>query len=153
LHVDYKVFIEVPESSMPAGAKLVGSRFVFACKWNSAGDVVGHKARLVAQGFTQREGVNFTETFAPVAMMTSVCTIIATAAQEGYVLEQTNVDKAYLHGDLDEDIWMRLPEGIKDSKPAGTVLKLCKALYGVKQAGRAWNAHLGYCSFEVCVGS
>ena len=62
LRDDYKVFIEVPESSMPAGAKLVGSRFVFARKWNAAGDVVGHKARLVAQGFTQREEVDFTET-------------------------------------------------------------------------------------------
>lgn len=155
LRDDYRVFDEVPASSMPAGAKLVGSRFVFARKWNADGDVTGYKARLVAQGFSQREGVDFNETFAPVATMTSVRTVIATAAMEGYVLEQTDVNKAYLHGDLDEEIWMRLPEGIKHTKPEGTVLKLRKALYGLKQAGRAWNAHLKASllalGFEQCV--
>jgi hypothetical protein len=135
LRDDYHVFDEIQQSAMPAGAKLVGSRFVFARKWNGDGDVIGHKARLVAQGFSQCEGVDFHETFAPVATMTSVRTVIATAALEGYVLEQTDVDKAYLHGDLDEEIYMRLPEGIKDQKPPGTVLKLKKALYRLKQAG------------------
>lgn len=155
LHEDYKVFDEIPESAMPTGAKLVGSRFVFARKWNGDGEVTGHKARLVAQGFSQREGVDFNETFAPVATMTSVRTVIATAAMEGYVLEQTDVDKAYLHGDLDEEIYMRLPEGIRDQKPPGTVLRLKRALYGLKQAGRAWNQHLKTrliaLGFEQCV--
>jgi hypothetical protein len=94
----------------------------------------------VAQGFLRREGIDFTNTFAPVATMTSVPIIFAVAAAEGLVVEQTDVDKAYLHGDLEEDIYMKVPEGMRTGHD-GNALKLKKALYGLKQAGCAWNTH------------
>ncbi|GAA5974138.1 hypothetical protein JCM8115_000847, partial [Rhodotorula mucilaginosa] len=84
------------------------------------GQVTRHKVRLVAQGFTQRPNVDFRETFAPVVKFTSIC---------------ANVDKAYLHGTLEEELYMRVPEGIDSSKYASKVLKLDHALNGFKQAG------------------
>ncbi|GAA5945328.1 uncharacterized protein JCM15063_001077, partial [Sporobolomyces koalae] len=108
-------------------------------KKDQHGRVTGHKVRLVALGYNQREGVDFKETFAPVAKFTSIRVLLATAARRNLLVHQADVDKAYLHGILDEDIYVRIPEGIERDEYAGKVLKLDRALYGLKQAGRVWN--------------
>lgn len=136
---DYNVFKIINHSELPSDAKLLGGRFVFRRKKDKQGKVKSFKARLVAQGFSQRPGLDFNETFAPVAKFVSIRTIIALAAKYNLILSQADVDKAYLHGELEEQLYMKVPEGIKDSNYTGKVLKLCKSIYGLKQAGRVWN--------------
>ncbi|GAA5831499.1 hypothetical protein JCM3770_005533, partial [Rhodotorula araucariae] len=80
--------------------------------------------------------VDFRETFAPVAKFTSIRVLLALAARGKMHIHQADIDKAYLHGELDEELYMRIPEGIDDPALAGKVLKLDRALYGLKQAGR-----------------
>ncbi|GAA6056493.1 hypothetical protein JCM3770_007029 [Rhodotorula araucariae] len=151
LRDEYHVFHAVDRSEVPADAKVLGCRFVCRRKKDQHGRVTGHKVRLVAQGFSQRPGVDFRETFAPVAKFTSIRVLLALAARGKMHVHQADVDKAYLHGELDEELYMRIPEGIDDPALAGKVLKLDRALYGLKQAGRVWNyrihatlARLGY---------
>ncbi|GAA5831326.1 hypothetical protein JCM3770_006872, partial [Rhodotorula araucariae] len=151
LRDEYHVFHAVDRVTVPADAKVLGCRFVYRRKKDEHGRVTGHKVRLVAQGFSQRPGVDFRETFAPVAKFTSIRVLLALAARGKMHIHQADVDKAYLHGELDEDLYMRIPEGIDDPTLAGKVLKLDRALYGLKQAGRVWNhrihatlARLGY---------
>ncbi|GAA6026934.1 hypothetical protein JCM8202_005054, partial [Rhodotorula sphaerocarpa] len=151
LRVEYNVFHLVDRSEVPSDAKILGSRFVYRCKKDQPGRVTGFKVRLVAQGFTQRPNVDFHETFAPVAKFTSIRVLLALAARHRLHVHQADVDKAYLHGALEEALYMRVPEGIDGSEYNGKVLKLDRALYGLKQAGRVWNhrihatlAALGY---------
>ncbi len=136
---DCGVFEAVDHRSLPGGAKLLGGRFVFRRKQDKQGKVTSFKARLVAQGFSQRPGVDFHETFAPVAKFVSIRTIVALAARHGLLLAQADVDKAYLHGDLAEDLYMKVPEGVLDPALQGKVLKLHKSLYSLKHAGCVWN--------------
>jgi hypothetical protein len=91
---------------------------------------------LVALGNKQEYGVDFDETFAPVAKMTSIRTILAIAASNGWSLTQMDVKNAFLHGDLAEDIYMTLPQGLPSSSDG--VCKLKRSLYGLRQAPRAW---------------
>ncbi|KAL7282957.1 LOW QUALITY PROTEIN: hypothetical protein ACG7TL_002375 [Trametes sanguinea] len=122
----------------PPNANIVGCRFVFRIKRDADGSITQFKARLVAQGYTQMPGVDFNETFAPVAKLSSIRTILALAARYDWELEQMDVKSAYLNGRLDEEIYMRQPPG---SAPAGLehlVCRLKKTLYGLKQAGRGW---------------
>ncbi|GAA5885137.1 hypothetical protein JCM1840_007414, partial [Sporobolomyces johnsonii] len=100
--------------------------------------------RLVAQGYNQRPGLDFRETFAPVAKFTSIRVLLTLAAQQRMRIriQQADVDKAYLHADLDEELYMRVPDGVDGPEWDGKVLKLDRALYGLKQAGRAWNANI-----------
>ncbi|SDA04216.1 BZ3500_MvSof-1268-A1-R1_C124g00676 [Microbotryum saponariae] len=102
--------------------------------------VTGHKARLVAQGNRQRDGIDFNETFAPVARFSSIRSLLALAAANGLHVHQADIDKAYLHGDLDHDIWMTTPRGF--DLPTDKVLRLRRSIYGLKQAGRIWNRHI-----------
>ncbi|GAA5891762.1 hypothetical protein JCM16303_002396, partial [Sporobolomyces ruberrimus] len=125
------------DNQLPSNAKVIGCRFVFRRKKDQHGRVSEHKVRLVAQGFSQRPGVDFCETFAPVAKFVSVRVLLALAARNNLLVHQADVDKAYLHGALDEEIYMRIPEGIDGYD--GKVLKLDRALYGLKEAGRVWN--------------
>ncbi|EGU10936.1 2-hydroxymuconic semialdehyde dehydrogenase [Rhodotorula toruloides ATCC 204091] len=151
LQDEYKVFHAIDAASMPKDAKVIGCRFVYRRKKDAHGRVTGHKVRLVAQGFSQRPGVDFRETFAPVAKFTSIRVLLALAARHRYRVQQADVDKAYLHGQLEESLYMCVPEGIAGPDWTGKVLKLDRALYGLKQAGRVWNhrihdslAQLGY---------
>ncbi|GAA6016628.1 hypothetical protein JCM10207_000127 [Rhodosporidiobolus poonsookiae] len=139
---EYNVFHAVSRSTVPAGAKILGCRFVYRRKKDQHGRVTGHKVRLVVQGFSQRPGVDFRETFAPVAKLISIRVLLSLAAQHRLHVHQADVDKAYLHGSLDEELYMRIPEGINDPSLAGKVLKLNRALYGLKQAGCVWNHHI-----------
>ena len=124
---------------MPPDAKNLGTRFVYRRQKDQNGQVTGQRVRLVAQGFTQRPKVDFRETIAPVVKFTSIRVLLALAARHRLHVHQADVDKAYLHGALEEELYMRVPEGIDDSEYAGKVLKLDRALYGLKQAGRIWN--------------
>ncbi|SGY22505.1 BQ5605_C065g12802 [Microbotryum silenes-dioicae] len=137
---NFKVFTIDDRSTVPAGATIVSSKFVWKTKRNALGEITGHKARLVAQGNRQRDGIDFTETFAPVARFSSIRSLLALAATNGLHVHQADIDKAYLHGDLDHDIWMTAPRGF--DLPGDKVLRLRRSIYGLKQAGRIWNRHI-----------
>jgi hypothetical protein len=121
----------------PSNVKAIGCKWVYSVKLRSDGTLDRYKARLVALGNRQEYGVDYEETFAPVAKMTTVRTVISVAASQGWPLHQMDVKNAFLHGDLKEDIYMTPPPGLFSS-PSSAVCKLKRSLYGLKQAPRAW---------------
>lgn len=127
---------------LPKGRKVVGSRWIFKTKYHSDGSIERHKARLVARGFTQTFGVDYKETFAPVAKMNTVRVLLSVAINHGWSLFQMDVKNAFLHGDLEEDVFMKIPQGHPQEHEPGMVCKLHKAIYGLKQSPRAWYAKL-----------
>jgi hypothetical protein len=127
---------------LPASQKVIGSKWVFKIKRNANGSIKRYKARVVAQGFSQRPGVDFTETFAPTTKWAALRSIFALAAFEDLELESVNISNAYLNGKLkDVKVYMKQPEGfeVKDSSWAA---KLQKGLYGMKQGGCCWYKKL-----------
>ena len=123
---------------LPAGRTAIDSKWVFKTKRLADGSVERLKARLVAKGFTQQQGIDYNETFAPVAKFSSIRALLALAALWDLEVHQMDVKTAFLNGDLEETIYMRQPEGFVQPGKAHMVCKLQKALYGLKQAGRAW---------------
>ncbi|KAJ9546887.1 hypothetical protein OSB04_019430 [Centaurea solstitialis] len=121
---------------LPPGKRPIGSKWVFKIKTKSDGSVDRYKARLVAKGFNQEYGIDYEETFAPVARVTSVRSLLAIAVTKRWPLFQMDVKNAFLNGDLSEEVYMTPPPGV--SLPSGHVCRLRKALYGPKQAPRAW---------------
>ena len=119
-------------------------------KHNSDGSVSRYKARLVAKGYAQTYGIDYEETFSPVAKMATVHAIIAVAASKNWVLHQMDVKNAFLDGDLQEEVYMEQPQGYEDERHPHYVCKLKKALYGLKQAPRAWHARI--VSYLVSIG-
>uniref|UniRef100_A0A2N9EKK0 Integrase catalytic domain-containing protein n=1 Tax=Fagus sylvatica TaxID=28930 RepID=A0A2N9EKK0_FAGSY len=120
----------------PAGTSIVGCRWVFTVKQNPDGTVDRLKARLVAKGFTQTYGLNYTETFSPVAKLNSIRIIISLAANLDWPLHQLDVKNAFLHGDLTETVYMTQPPGFESTGEC--VCHLKKSIYGLKQSPRAW---------------
>jgi len=114
---------------------------VFKLKKDEAGAVVKQKARLGARGFVQQEDVDFDNAFAPAALMEFVRLILALAAQEGWRIHHMDVKSAFLNGNLKE-VNVHKPSGFVIPSKEGKVLRLSKALYGLRQAPRAWNAKL-----------
>ncbi|KAJ9541966.1 hypothetical protein OSB04_028472 [Centaurea solstitialis] len=110
-------------------------------KTDMDGNVHTFKARLVAKGFTQTHGIDYDETFSPVAMLKSIRILMAISAYFNYEIWQMDVKTAFLNGKLTEDVYMEQPEGFEDPKNPNKVCKLLKSIYGLKQASRSWNLH------------
>uniref|UniRef100_A0A2N9IF95 Reverse transcriptase Ty1/copia-type domain-containing protein n=1 Tax=Fagus sylvatica TaxID=28930 RepID=A0A2N9IF95_FAGSY len=125
-------------TTLPPGKSAVGCKWVYKIKTRADGSVERYKARLVARGFTQEYGIDYEETFAPVARLTSVRSLLAVAAVRHWPLFQMDVKNAFLNGDLLEEVYMQPPPGYPDSQ--NQVCRLRRALYGLKQAPRAWFA-------------
>ncbi|KZV18416.1 hypothetical protein F511_19192 [Dorcoceras hygrometricum] len=124
--------------TLPKGAKPIGCKWIFKTKRDSKGNVERFKARLVAKGFTQKEGIDYKETFSPVSSKDSFRIIMALVAHFDLELHQMDVKTAVLNGDIDETIYMRQPEGFVSGDPDNMVCKLKKSIYGLKQASRQW---------------
>ncbi|GJU10984.1 putative RNA-directed DNA polymerase [Tanacetum coccineum] len=124
---------------LPPGCKTVGSRWLFKKKTDMDGIVHVYKARLVAKGYTQLYGVDYEETFSPVADIRAIRILISIAAYYDYEIWQMDVKTTFLNGYLDEDIYMVQPEGFVDPNHPRKVCKLQRSIYGLKQASRSWN--------------
>ncbi|GKC95371.1 retrotransposon protein, putative, ty1-copia subclass [Tanacetum coccineum] len=124
---------------LPPGCKTVGSKWIFKKKTNMDGIVHVYKARLVAKGYTQLYGVDYEETFSPVADIRAIRILISIAAYYDYEIWQMDVKTTFLNGYLDEDIYMVQPEGFVDPNHPRKVCKLQRSIYGLKQASRSWN--------------
>lgn len=122
---------------LPSGHRPIGLRWVFKLKKDATGAVVRHKARLVAKGYVQRAGVDFDEVSAPVARQDSVRALMAVAAHEDWKVHHLDVKSAFLNGDLVEEVYVLQPPGFTKAGRERQVLRLSKALYGLRQAPRA----------------
>ena len=146
---------------LPKGKRAVGCKWVFKKKEGTPGkDDARFKARLVAKGFSQREGIDYNEVFSPVVKHSSIRVLLAMVAMSGLELEQLDVKTAFLHGELEEEIYMRQPEGFQVQGKEDHVCRLKKSLYGLKQSPRQWYKRfdmfmhgIGYCrsEFDSCV--
>jgi len=125
--------VELPESS-----KQVGCKWVFMTKRDSKGNIERYKVKLVAKGFTQKDGIDYKETFSPVSKKDSLRIILALVAHYDLELHQMDVKTAFLNGDLEEEIYMDQPEGFVSTGKENMVCKLKKSIYGLKQASRQW---------------
>lgn len=127
---------------LPRGKKAVKTKWVFKVKQKSNGEIDKFKARIVAKGFTQKEGIDYHETFAPVANYTTFRVLLALAARLGMKIAQRDVKTAFLYGDLEEEVYIELPAGFLACAPVlyqPLHAKLQKGLYGLKQASHIWN--------------
>ncbi|KAK1643193.1 hypothetical protein QYE76_060998, partial [Lolium multiflorum] len=124
---------------LPDSRKAVENKWIFKRKTDADGNITVYKARLVAKGFRQIQGVDYDETFSPVAKLKSVRILLAIAAFFDYEIMQMDVKTAFLNGDIEEELYMVQPKGFVDPKNADKVCKLQRSIYGLKQASRSWN--------------
>ncbi|GJT65543.1 putative ribonuclease H-like domain-containing protein [Tanacetum coccineum] len=134
-----KVWILV---DLPYGKKAIGTKWVYRNKKDERGVVVRNKARLVAQGHRQEEGIDYDEVFAPVARLEAIRIFLAFASYMGFIVYQMDVKSAFLYGKIDEEVYVSQPPGFQDPKYPEKVYKVVKALYGLHQAPKAWYATL-----------
>uniref|UniRef100_A0A2N9GLP2 Gag-Pol polyprotein n=1 Tax=Fagus sylvatica TaxID=28930 RepID=A0A2N9GLP2_FAGSY len=123
---------------LPQGRKAIGNKWVYKIKRDGNDQVERYRARLVVKGFAQKEGIDFNEIFSPVVRLTTVRVVLAMCATFDLYLEQLDVKTAFLHGELEEEIYMLQPEGFEEKGKENLVCKLNKSLYGLKQAPRCW---------------
>ncbi|GJR59702.1 putative ribonuclease H-like domain-containing protein [Tanacetum coccineum] len=122
----------------PIYVMVIALKWIYKVKLDEYGDVLKNKARLVAKGYRQEEGIDFEESFAPVARIEAIRIFIANAATKNMIIYQMDVKTAFLNGDLQEEVFVSQPEGFEDQENPTHVYRLKKALYGLKQAPRAW---------------
>ncbi|GJU00401.1 putative ribonuclease H-like domain-containing protein [Tanacetum coccineum] len=127
---------------LPHRMKVIGTKWVYRNKRDEKGVVVRNKARLVAQGYTQEEGIDYDEVFAPVARIEAIRLFLAFALFMGFIVYQMDVKSAFLYGTIDEEVYVSQPPGFVDPDHPKKVYKVVKALYGLHQAPRAWYATL-----------
>ena len=128
----------------PREAMVIGTKWVFRNKENEEGEVVTNKSRLVAQGYLQEEGIDFEESFAPVARLEAIRILCAYACYKDFKLFQMDVKSAFLNGYIKEEVYVKQPPGFEDHRHPHHVFKLKKALYGLRQAPRAWYERLSH---------
>ena len=124
---------------LPANIKPIGCKWVYKRKRGPDGRVETFEASLVAKGYTQKEGIDYEETFSPVAMLKSVWILLSIAAHLDYEFWQMDVKTAFINGHLDEDIYMMQSDGFVAENHEQRVCKLQKSIYGLKQTSRSWN--------------
>eukprot|EP00253_Pinus_taeda_P027748 PITA_27748 len=141
---------------LPKGKDAIGVKWVYKTKSNAEGKIDRHKARLVVKGYKQQQGRDYDETFAPVARMETVRTVLSIATQHKWKIYQMDVKSAFLNGVLKEEVYVEQPPGYEVDGQEHKVCKLKKALYGLKQAPRAWysriDAYLIENGFDKCDG-
>lgn len=125
-------------TDLPAGKRPVGCKWIFTVKYKADGSVERLKARLVAKGFTQSYGIDYLETFAPVAKLNTIRILLSLAVNLDWYLYQLDIKNAFLNGDLEEEVFMEVPQGLDLNLTGNKVCKLKKSLYGLKQSPRAW---------------
>ena len=135
---------------LPKGKNAIGCKWVYKIKNKADGSIERYKARLVAKGYAQTYGIDYEETFAPVAKMATVRAVIAVAASKGWIMHQMDVKNAFLHGELQEEVYVEQPLGYVHPSYPDYVCRLRKALYGLKQAPRAWHDRIA--EYLVSVG-
>ncbi|KAJ9539001.1 hypothetical protein OSB04_031734 [Centaurea solstitialis] len=123
---------------LPRRHRVIGTKWIFRNKTDERGIVIKNKARLVAQGYTQEEGIDYDDVFAPVARIEAIRLFLAFASYKGFKVYQIDVKSAFLYGTIDEEVYVSQPPGFEDPKYPDKVYKLRKALYGLHQAPRAW---------------
>jgi hypothetical protein len=131
----------------PPGCKPIETNWCGKIK-RGGGKVVRNKSRLVTQGYSQKEGINYEKTFAPVARFEAIRILLAFSVAKGFKLHQMDMKRAFLNGVLEEEVYVREPQGFESEKYPHQVFKLRKALYGLKQAPRAWYSRFRGSYFE-----
>ncbi|KAL0556123.1 hypothetical protein IC582_004633 [Cucumis melo] len=127
---------------LPEGKNAIGLKWVYKSKFAADGSLEKHKAHLVAKGHAQQHGIDFEETFSPVARFKTVRIVLALAAQQQWPVYQFDVKSAFLNGELQEEVYVEQPEGFVKKDSEEKVYKLTKALYGLKQAPRVWYSKI-----------
>ncbi|KAI0504422.1 hypothetical protein KFK09_015374 [Dendrobium nobile] len=122
----------------PSNKPVLGCRWTYKTKMLPNGSIDRYKARLVAQGFTQEQGINYTETFSPVAKIATIRVLLSIALTRNWPVSQLDISNAFLHGDLPDDVYMKQPPGYSDTHHPDFICKLHKSIYGLKQAPRLW---------------
>ena len=120
----------------------IGTKWVYRNKMDENGIIIRNKARLVAQGYNQQEGIDYEKTFSPVARLESIRMLLAFACHKNFILYQMDVKSAFLNGFINEEVYVEQPPGCGSFNFPNHVFKLKKALYGLKQAPRAWYKRL-----------
>jgi histone deacetylase 1/2 len=124
------------------GKNIIDCKWVLKIKRKSDGSIERYKARLVAKGFKQRYGIDYEDTFSPVVKIATVKLVLSVAVSRGWNLRQLDVQNAFFHGVLEEEVYMRQPPGFEKTSVPNYVCRLDKAIYGLKQAPRAWYSRL-----------
>ncbi|GJY13867.1 putative RNA-directed DNA polymerase [Tanacetum coccineum] len=128
-------------TNLPPERKPIGCKWIYKIKYKSNEDIERYKARLVAKGYSQKEGVDYDETFSPMVKMVTIMCLISLAVNQGWTLFQVDVNNAFLYDSLTEEVYMTLPPGYFSANDT-RICRLVKSLYGLKQAPGKWNEKL-----------